>query len=149
MLYKLSINRILSVSRDRGSFSSRYLMIADMALAGRNYHHDQHGGAAHKREKEERFSCAYDLLLHSFNGALRSAEVDLNGDLMLLRYMLTVLEQDLRARMKVFAAYSGEEYDNDTVRGRQTAVLTSSLMWRIFTDHVSWRIDSLQRGLAP
>jgi hypothetical protein len=112
-------------------------MIADMALAGRNYHHDQHGGTAQKWEKEKRFSCAYDLLLHCFNGALRSAEVDCNGDLMLLRYMLTVLEQDLRARMKVFAAFSGNESDDDKVRGRQIAVLTSSLMWRIFTDYVS------------
>lgn len=64
---------------------------------------------------------------------LSTGEVDRNGDLMLLRYLLSVLRQDLRCRLEVYSAWAGCE---EALQGRRHALLNGSLLWRVWTDLV-------------
>lgn len=61
------------------------------------------------------------------------AEEDYNGDLLLLRYLLGLLSQDLAARLAVFRGWADVAAE---VAGKRAALLSNSLLWRIWLDQV-------------
>ena len=119
--------------RDRGSFTSQHLLNEDMAISGRNYSADK---ARTKRERETKFTSPADLLKHCLSKAIKSAEQDFNGDLQLLQYLITVMEQDVDTRMAAFQELEVVGGAEATGRSRKT-LLENSLAWRIFAGSVS------------
>ena len=67
---------------------------------------------------------------------------DYNGDVLLLRYLLCLLREDLAARLVVFKAHTAAAAAAAAASGSQggqqqyAAVLQNSLLWRVWTDPV-------------
>lgn len=66
----------------------------------------------------------------------RVAEEDYNGDLLLLRYLLTLLGQDLAARLAVFRGWADVAAGDSQLASKRAALLSNSLLWRIWMDVV-------------
>jgi hypothetical protein len=153
------ISAWLPMEKDRTAFTSKYLMLPDMAISGRNYRTERVSGALPPRQlRDVKWSCPAELLLHCVEKALQSAEVDFNGDLLLFQYIISVLEQDTEVRMSVYTELGGKrpgdddtdnhDYDYDQAKGNgdnankhyntskmegpRRAVLENSLAWRFF-----------------
>ncbi len=145
----------LPMEKDRTVFTSKYLMIDDMAISGRNYKTEKMAGAIAPRHlRDVRWTCPAEMLLHCVEKARQSAEVDFNGDLMLFQYLITVMEQDSAVRLTVYSQLGGklpgchhnsteeeeegeeeeEAANNDTTKmeGPRRALLENSLVWRLF-----------------
>lgn len=105
-----------------------------MAIAGRNYRADR-GASGGRRQRETKFSCAADFMLHCLEKGVNSADMDFNGDLQLFDYVLTVLEQDLDVRTAAYKEMK-ERPDAASTQGLREGLLVNSLAWRIFTDQV-------------
>ena len=107
-----------------------------MSIAGRNFRADRAGGSgAPQRQRDNKFSSAFELITHCVQKALDSAEVDFNGDLQLLQYLLVVIEQDLDVRLAAHDEMknkNGTEANTLKSLGKRRALLEASLAWRIF-----------------
>ena len=114
-------------------------MLPEMELAGRNYRSDRSGSGS-RRQRETKFSCPAEFILHCLQKGVDSADVDFNGDLQLFEYVLTVLEQDLEVRMQAHAEMEARP-DADTTQGLREGLVVNSLSWRIFADQVRYMGD--------
>ncbi|KAL4458450.1 hypothetical protein ABPG75_013315 [Micractinium tetrahymenae] len=129
----------LAALSNRQGLTKRYLFEEAIKDAGHNYRLDHSGGsaasamlAASSRKKGGLLGTTLSLLKLCFDRAVDSVDEDHNGDVLLLRYLLALLHQDLAARIAVFAAYGVAE--EEAVQRRRGAVLQNSLLWRIWTD---------------
>lgn len=151
----------LPVEKDRSAFTSKYIMLPDMAISGRIYKTEHTTGAIAPRHlRDVKWGCPAELLLHCVEKALQSAEVDFNGDLLLFQYLITVMEQDSEVRLAVYSQLGGEmpgddakedaTKSNSKMEGPRRAILENSLAWRLFAGQlVSSTIQrELIRGLA-
>lgn len=123
-----------------------------MSLAGRNYKADRSGAQnTTRRGRGSPWLHPLDLFLHCIDKAIHSAEVDFNGDLELLHYLIEVMDQDTNARLAVHTALA-ERPDAQTDAGssRRASLLTNSLVWRIYSGSFAGSDAQLQlvRGLV-
>lgn len=65
---------------------------------------------------------------------LPAVDEDHNGDVLLLRYLCSLLHQDLTARLAVAAAWA--DVGEEGVQRRRAALLRNSLLWRMWLDEV-------------
>lgn len=109
-------------------------MNEDMALSGRNWRADSGAPGAPKRQRDTPWRCPAELVLHCVRKGLASAEVDFNGDLQILSYLLTIMEQDLDARVKVFEALgaAGKRESSGIPAPARGGLLENSLAWRLY-----------------
>ncbi|PSC68396.1 flagella associated [Micractinium conductrix] len=126
----------LAANRTAGSLTREYLFEEAIKEAGHNYRvdHDRTGlTAGSNRKKGGHLDSTLKLLRLCLDRAADSVTEDHNGDMLLLRYLLTLLHQDLRVRLTVFRAYADveEEAVQSSLLGR---VLKNSLLWRIWMD---------------
>lgn len=157
----------LPMEKDRTAFTSKFIMLPDMAISGRMYKTEHSTGSIAPRHlRDVKWGCPAELLLHCVEKALQSAEVDFNGDLLLFQYLITVIEQDSEVRLAVYSQLGGkmpghdvdiEELEDDSnknstmkMEGPRRALLENSLAWRLFAGQlVSVNIQrELIRGLA-
>ena len=115
-------------------FSSKFIMVRDLKVAGDSYHQINSDGAVllenKRRDKKlNRYETPHDLVLDFFQNALNSDDLDRNGDLMLLCYLVRILEEDLAARLTVFNSYRNLTNAKDI--SRRNALLEHSLLWRV------------------
>lgn len=152
----------LPMEKERTAFTSKFIMLPDMAIAGRNYRTEHSTGTIAPRHlRDVVWGCPAELLLHCVEKALQSAEVDFNGDLLLFQYLISVMEQDSEVRLAVYSQLGGKLPGSDTkeedtdksnskMEGPRRAMLENSLAWRLFAGQlVSTNIQrELIRGLA-
>lgn len=133
------------IEHNRDSFTSKYLLVPDISISGRNYKTSKEGKSQNRRS-DDKWASPIDMIAHCIEkGALQSAAMDLNGDLLLLHYLLAVIEQDLNVRLTVFkelaqsvpnTASEEEESTEEGLARQRKDVLVHSLAWKIFADSV-------------
>lgn len=127
--------------RNQKSLTAKYLLVPDISISGRNYKIDTEASLNTRHLPDNKFRSPYEFLFHGIKAGVDSAKFDLNGDLMLLKYVLSVVEQDLDCRLHVHSAYADNSEENG-VQDKRRAVLENSLAWRIFTCPLT---DHMQR----
>lgn len=119
------------------SFSKKHLLCPDMEASGKAFYtestatYNAGSGSGSRDKKTHKFDTVFDMIYKFFENALISDELDRNGDLQVLAYLVDLIEQDLGARLTAFNAHKdGDDYSNMN-GGKRMALLQHSALWRI------------------
>jgi hypothetical protein len=130
------------------SFSKKHLLCPDMEASGKAFYTESTAtytagsgsGSSGSRDKNaNKFDTVFDMIYRFFENALISDELDRNGDLQVLAYLVDLIEQDLGARLTAFkahasgAAVAAEDGNNSysSNDGKRMALLQHTALWRI------------------
>ncbi|KAL4855002.1 Cilia- and flagella-associated protein 45 [Chlorella vulgaris] len=125
----------LAAITDPSGLSRRYILEEAVKDAGHNYRLDHSSSsllASGGRKKGGQLRTCLELLRLCAERAVDSIDEDHNGDVLLLRYLCSLLHQDLTARLAVAAAWA--DVGEEGVQRRRAALLRNSLLWRIWLD---------------